>query len=75
MDSGDFGIEGIVYLFGEFVLGFFFIIDLKLGKIIVNNLVKLDWEIKKKYKLMVIVVFYRDLCINDLFNDFFFILG
>lgn len=62
-------------MFCEIFLGFFFIIDLKLGKIIVNDLVKLDWEKKKKYNLMVIVVFYRDLCINDLFNDCFFILG
>lgn len=69
MDSGDFGTEGIVYSFGEFVPGLPFTIDPKSGKITVNDSAKLDWETKKKYNLTVTVVFYRDLCTNDLFND------
>uniref|UniRef100_K1Q1B3 Cadherin EGF LAG seven-pass G-type receptor 1 n=1 Tax=Magallana gigas TaxID=29159 RepID=K1Q1B3_MAGGI len=55
MDSGDFGTEGIVFSFGEFVPGLPFTIDPKSGNITVNNSAKLDWETKKKYKLTVVV--------------------
>uniref|UniRef100_A0A8W8M8J5 Cadherin domain-containing protein n=1 Tax=Magallana gigas TaxID=29159 RepID=A0A8W8M8J5_MAGGI len=55
MDSGDFGTEGIVYSFGEFVPGLPFTIDPKSGNITVNDSARLDWETKKKCNLTVVV--------------------